>query len=73
MNNFFSEIKITIRVDPRDINFVTKIIESHEGTAVVTTEDPKSGILSLRTSSSCADELFKILDTLPRDYTIIAN
>lgn len=67
------EITIKIKVSPVDIDFINKIIEAYEGIALVTTENPQEGIIILRTSKGCYQDLMYILKTLPRMIEFLSD
>ena len=66
------DVMIKIEVQPKDIDFVNKIVEAYEGIALVSTVDPREGILVIHTSPQCYEDLKQILDTLPRDFKRMA-
>ncbi|MDT8901051.1 DUF4911 domain-containing protein [Anaeroselena agilis] len=56
---------IYIRVEPRDVNFVNRIMEGHEYLGVVTTVDKARGILAVRATTDTAAAARAILGRLP--------
>jgi hypothetical protein len=68
MNN---PLKILIRVDPKDIAFLTKIFEGYDGLAVVSTLDREKGLLVLTVTPETREDVLEILRNFPK--TIIFN
>jgi hypothetical protein len=56
---------IFIKVAPRDINYVNRIMEGYEYLGVVSTLSPKEGKLIIRTTPDTFLEAKKILEHLP--------
>ena len=67
------EISILVQVATKDIDLLNKIIEGHEGIALVTTEDAGQGYVRLHTACSTKNYLLKILEAFPRDIKIIVG
>jgi hypothetical protein len=61
----FDASTIFIRVDPRDVNFVNRIMEGYEYLGVVTTVDKARGILAVRATDDTAADARDILSRLP--------
>ena len=61
----FDANTIFIRVDPRDVNFVNRIMEGHEYLGVVTTVDKTRGILAVRATADTAADARIIIGRLP--------
>ncbi len=61
----FDAHAVFIRVDPRDVNFVNRIMEGHEYLGVVTTVDKARGILAVRATADTAAAARTILGRLP--------
>lgn len=61
----FDASAIFIRVDPRDVNFVNRVMEGHEYLGVVTTVDRKEGILAVRATPDTAAAARAVLARLP--------
>lgn len=55
-------------VDKTKIGFIRFIFEAHEGVAVVTTLDPKSGHIKLSIAPDRKETAFKIIDDLKKDF-----
>ena len=63
-------IKRQYRVDRREIGFLRFIFEAYDGIAVVTTEDPGAGRISLVVAPGCEAEVDAVLADLSRDVLI---
>lgn len=61
----FDDSTIFIRVDPREVNFVNRVMEGHEYLGVVTTVDKARGILAVRATADTAAAARAILGCLP--------
>lgn len=55
-------------VDKKKIGFIRFIFEAHEGVAVVTTLDPKTGHILLRIAPDRAQTAFQVIDDLKKDF-----
>ncbi len=58
------------RVNRREISFIKFIIEAHEGIAILTTIDPKLGIIVLLTPPGCGEDVDMIINDLKRQIMI---
>ena len=56
--------KYILRVDRCEINYLTVIIESYDGMAVVRTIDPKAALIELQISPGCEGEIGALLKHL---------
>ena len=63
-------ISVLIRIPPREIAFLTFILESYEGIAVIRTLNSNEGIVELMVSPQQINELRDILRDLEREFTI---
>jgi len=61
----FDSAAVFIRVAPRDVNYVNRIMEGHEYLGVVTTVDKARGVLAVRATADTAAEVRAILARLP--------
>lgn len=52
----------TIIIDPYQIHYLRFIIEAYEGIGVVTTLDPKTGLVQLSIAPGCEDDVLAILE-----------
>lgn len=56
---------IFIKVQPRDINYVNRIMEGYEYLGVVSTIDPRESKLIIRVTPDTYEEAIMILKNLP--------
>jgi hypothetical protein len=63
-------IRHIVRVDRREINYLSVIIASYDGMALVKTIDPHEALIELRISPGCENFVFELLDCLVEDETI---
>ncbi|NLT96207.1 MAG: DUF4911 domain-containing protein [Clostridia bacterium] len=63
MNN---PLKILIKVDPKDIAFLTKIFEGYDGLAVVSTLDREKGLVALTVTPETKEDVLEILRNFPK-------
>lgn len=77
-NNFASikpknknERMIYAQSNPKHINFIFKIVETHPHTAIPVQIDPELGIIAFHTTSSLESTLLSILESIPRSIKII--
>ena len=61
---------IYLRVDRRRISFLKFIFEAYDGVAVLTTENPLAGVVSLHIAPGCEDLAEMIIDDLRREIRI---
>ncbi len=61
----YAGVVVVVKIEVSQIDFLNKIMEGHEGYALVSTIDPFQGILHLNTSKTMLDDLLKILEDLP--------
>jgi hypothetical protein len=52
------------RIDRRDISFLRFVLEAYEGVAVVTTVDPRIGVVSVRIAPGSECLVAELLDAL---------
>jgi len=60
-------------VDKEKIGFIRFIFEAHEGVAVVTTLDPKTGHILLRIAPDRVETALKVIDDLKKDFKFNAH
>ena len=65
-------IKLSYRVERKDISYLSWIIQSYEGIAVVKTIDPYKAIIELQISPGCEDIIFELLDALKKQEGVIS-
>ncbi|MDK2823165.1 MAG: hypothetical protein PWQ67_1619 [Clostridia bacterium] len=63
MNN---DLKLKIEINPYDIAFFTKIFEGYDGLAVVSTINPKEGLIILTVTSETKNDVIEILNNFPK-------
>ncbi len=63
-------IRHIIRVDRREINYLSLIIASYDGIALVRTIDPHEALIELQISPGCEYFVFELLDYLVEDEAI---
>ncbi len=56
------------RVDKTRIGFIKFIFEAHEGIAVATTLDPKTGHIRLAIAPQRTESAFRIIEDLKKDF-----
>lgn len=56
------------RVDKSRIGFIRFIFEAHEGVAVVSTIDPKQGVIQLAIAPDSVDSAALIVEDLKKDF-----
>ena len=61
------------RVDRREIGFLRFVFEACEGIAVVTTDDPVAGRITLRVAPGCQDEVNTVLSGLAGEILMEAE
>lgn len=54
-----------VRVNPKEIDFLNKIIEGYDGLGWVTTVDPLLGLLKINVTPDTKDEVGEILRGFP--------
>jgi hypothetical protein len=63
-------INLLIQIPPREIAFLTFILESYEGVASMRTVDPEKGIVELMVPPHQKEEIKKILESLRSEFPI---
>ncbi len=61
----FDAATVFVRVAPRDVNYVNRIMEGYEYLGVVTTVDKARGVLAVRATTDTAADVRAILARLP--------
>jgi hypothetical protein len=69
----FDANTVFVRVDPRDVNYVNRIMEGYEYLGVVTTVDKARGVLAVRVTADTAAEARTILANLPVAVEFLAK
>lgn len=65
------DASIYLRVQPQDVNFVNRIFEGCEYLGVVTTLEPKGGLLVIRATPDTRLEALDILAHLPVPWQFV--
>lgn len=68
----FDEWTVYIRVNPRDVNYVNRIMEGYEYLGVVTTVDKAAGLLAVRATPATAGDVRLVLARLPVAVEFVA-
>ncbi|MBW2038688.1 MAG: DUF4911 domain-containing protein [Deltaproteobacteria bacterium] len=63
-------IAIFIQIPPREIAFLTFVLESYEGVATMRTVDPEKGIVELMVPPHQKEEITEILRSLAGEFPI---
>lgn len=63
-------ISLLLQIPPQEIAYLSFIIESYEGVAVVRTIDPHAGLVELMSPPGCREDLDAILADLAREFPI---
>jgi hypothetical protein len=67
ISKFVESAKRYYRVDRREIAYLKFILEAYEGLAVVSTLDPRAGIIALHIAPGCETDVETILQSLSQD------
>ena len=62
-----------MRIDRREINYISLTLESYDGMAVVKTIDPEDAVIEICISPGCEDLVFDILESLKKNEKIEMN
>lgn len=65
-------IKLSYGIERKDIGYLSWIIQSYDGIAVLKTIDPYKAIIELQISPGCEDIIFELLDALKEQEAIIS-
>jgi len=65
-------IKLSCQVERKDISYLSWIIQSYDGLAVLKTIDPYKAIIELQISPGCEGIIFELLDALKGQKEIIS-
>ncbi len=63
-------ISLFIQIPPKEIAFLSFILESYEGVAIARTIDPHQGLMELMVSPDYQEEMREILRDLSRQFPI---
>lgn len=61
---------LLIRIPPREIAYLSFVLESYEGVAAMRTIDPRSGIVEVMVPPSYEEEIEEILADLAREFPV---
>ena len=67
-----SSVKKYYRIDRRELHYVKFILEGYAGAAVMSTLDPRQGLVALYVGPGCEDEVDMIINDLQKDIRIEA-
>jgi hypothetical protein len=56
--------EIMIKINPKDIDYINKIIEAYDGLGIVHTINRKEGIVAVHVTPDTANEVLVILNNL---------
>ncbi len=65
-------IKLSYQIERKDISYLSWIIQSYDGIAMLKTIDPYKAIIELQISPGCEDIVIKLLDALKEQEAIIS-
>ena len=65
-------VKLSCQVERKDIGYLSWIIQSYDGVAVLKTIDPYKAIIEIQISPGCEDIVFALLDALREQEGIIS-
>jgi hypothetical protein len=63
-------ISLFLQIPPREIAYLTFVLESYEGVAAIRTVDPRKGIVELMVSPHYQEEIKEILQDLAEEFPI---
>ena len=63
-------ISLLIKIPPQEIAYLTFILESYEGVAIMRTIDPREGLVELMVSPDYQEEIRAILKDLGQQFPI---
>jgi hypothetical protein len=63
-------ISLLLQIPPQEIAFLSFILESYEGVAIVRTVDPHQGLVELMVSPDYQEEIKEILKDLAQEFPI---
>ncbi|MFP4476742.1 MAG: DUF4911 domain-containing protein [Desulfatibacillaceae bacterium] len=58
------------RVDPAEIHYLRFITEAYDGLAMLRTEDPRQGIVTLLVPPGCLEDALALMEDLSRELFI---
>lgn len=63
--------QLVLKVNPSDIDFLTRIIEAMDGMGMVSTVNPALGLVVIWTTPDTQSEILTVLDAFPRPVDIL--
>ena len=66
-------VKLSYQIERKDISYLSWIIQSYDGIAVLKTIDPYKAIIELQISPGCEEVVFELLDALKEEEGIIST
>jgi len=60
------DLKIMLKVNPKDIAFINKIFEGYDGLAIVTTNSVKEGLITISVTPETKEDVLEILRNFPK-------
>ncbi|MFH0925452.1 MAG: DUF4911 domain-containing protein [bacterium] len=64
------ELTLHVKVNPKEICFLSNVIESYEVFGIVRTINPKSGLIEILISPDFIEEIHNLLDDLKQSMDI---
>lgn len=63
--------QVILKLSPRDIDFLTRIMEGFDGIGMVSTVDSSLGLVVVWVTPDTRDEVLKVLEYFPRPLELI--
>lgn len=64
---------IRLRLNPGDINYLQKVIDSHTHLGFLTQINPKEGLVNIHTTPDTYPEMMNVLKHFPRPFILLHN
>lgn len=65
------DLILRLRVNPKDVAFITKIFEGYDGLAIATTINGKKGLVNLNFTPETEQDVLDVLDNFPKKIEIL--
>lgn len=65
--------RIYLRLAPRDIDFLNRIMEGYDGLGIVSTLDRRAGLVVIRVTPDTRADVLAIISSLPVNFEFIVN
>lgn len=65
--------RIFLRLRPRDIDFLNKIMEGYDGLGIVSTVDREEGLVVIRVTPDTRNDVLGIISALPVNIELITK